>query len=70
MGCIKCYRTLLLWKGATVKRSEQLQTRDNVLKVIGDNKVNTTRLSKLYQKLLKDKFIYKKIGYFSNVDLD
>jgi len=60
----------LLWKGATVKRSEQLQTRDNVLKVIGDNKVNTTRLSKLYQKLLKDKFIYKKIGYFSNVELD
>jgi len=60
----------LLWKGAIVKRNEQLQTRDNVLKVIGDNKTSTTRLSKLYQKLLKDKFIYKKIGYFSNVDLD
>jgi len=60
----------LLWKGATVKRTEQLETRDNILKVIGNNKTSTTRLSKLYQKLLKDRFIYKKIGYFSNVDLD
>ena len=59
----------LLWKGATVKRTEQLETRDNVLKVIGNNKTKTVRLSKLYQKLLQDEFIYKKIGYFAKVEL-
>jgi hypothetical protein len=59
----------LLWKHSTVKRNEQLETRDNVLKIIGDNKNNTLRLRNLYKKLLADKYIYKKVSYFSDVDL-
>jgi len=59
----------LLWKYSTVKRNEQLETRDNVLKIIGDNKNNTLRLRNLYKKLLADKYIYKKVSYFSDVDL-
>ena len=57
----------LLWKG-TEKKHDQLETRDNVLKVIGDNKINTVRLRNLYKKLLKDELIYKKIAYYSNFD--
>ena len=38
----------LLWKHSTVKRNDQLETRDNVLKIIGDNKTNTLRLRKLF----------------------
>ena len=59
----------LLWKQSTVKRYDQLETRDNVLKVIGDNKTNTLKLRNLYKKLLADKYIYKKVSYFSDVDL-
>lgn len=58
----------LLWKQSTVKRNDQLETRDNILKVIGDNKNNTLRLRNLYKKLLADKYIYKRVGYFSNID--
>jgi len=57
----------LLWKG-TEKKHDQLETRDNVLKVIGDSKTNTVRLRNLYKKLLKDELIYKKIAYYSNFD--
>ena len=60
----------LLWKGSTVKQNEQLETRDNIIKVIGDSKNNTLRLRNLYQKLLKDGYIYKKIGYFSSVEIE
>jgi len=59
----------LLWKQATVKRDDQLETRDNVLKVIGDNKNNTLRLRNLYKKLLDDNYIYKRVGYFSKVEV-
>ena len=59
----------LLWKQSTVKRNEQLETRDNVLKIIGDNKNNTLRLRNLYKKLLADKYIYKKVSYFAKVEL-
>jgi len=59
----------LLWKQATVKRNDQLETRDNVIKVIGDNKNNTLRLRNLYKKLLADDYIYKRVGYFSNVEV-
>jgi len=59
----------LLWKQATVKRNDQLETRDNVIKVIGDNKNNTLRLRNLYKKLLKDDYIYKRVGYFAKVEL-
>ena len=59
----------LLWKQSTVKRFDQLETRDNVLKIIGDNKNNTLKLRNLYKKLLADKYIYKKVSYFADVDL-
>ncbi len=59
----------LLWKHSTVKRNDQLETRDNVIKVIGDNKNNTLRLSNLYKKLLKLDYIYKRVGYFAKVEL-
>ena len=32
-------------------------------------KNNTLRLRNLYKKLLADKYIYKKVSYFSDVDL-
>ena len=59
----------LLWKQSTVKRNDQLETRDNVIKIIGDNKNNTLRLRNLYKKLLKDEYIYKRVGYFAKVEL-
>ena len=59
----------LLWKQSTVKRNEQLETRDNVLKIIGDNKNNTLKLRNLYKKLLEHKYIYKRVGYFAKVEL-
>ncbi|CAA6805238.1 MAG: Unknown protein [uncultured Sulfurovum sp.] len=59
----------LLWKQRTVKRNDQLETRDNVLKIIGDNKNNTLRLRNLYKKLLEDGYIYKRVGYFAKVEL-
>ena len=59
----------LLWKQSTVKRNDQLETRDNIIKVIGDNKNNTLRLRNLYKKLLADEYIYKRVGYFAKVEL-
>ena len=59
----------LLWKQSTVKRNDQLETRDNIIKIIGDNKNNTLRLRNLYKKLLKDDYIYKRVGYFAKVEL-
>ncbi|CAA6801060.1 MAG: Unknown protein [uncultured Sulfurovum sp.] len=59
----------LLWKQSTVKRNDQLETRDNVLKVIGDNKNNTLRLRNLYKKLLGDGYIYKRVSYFAKVEI-
>ena len=58
----------ILWDGNNVKQHDPLTTRANVLKVIGDTKINTVLLRDLYKKLLKHDYIYKRVGYFAKVE--
>lgn len=59
----------ILWADDKVKTNDSLVTRIEVLKVIGDTKVNTTLLRDLYKKLLFLDYIYKRVGYFAKVEL-
>jgi hypothetical protein len=60
----------ILWDGNNVKAHDSLVTRKEVLKVIGDTKINTNLLRDLYKKLLKHDYIYKRVGYFAKVELE
>jgi hypothetical protein len=57
----------ILWDGNNVKAHDSLVTRKEVLKVIGDTKINTNLLRDLYKKLLEHDYIYKRVGYFAKV---
>ena len=59
----------ILWDNSNVKTNDSLVTRKEVLKVIGDTKVNTTLLRDLYKKLIGLDYIYKRVGYFAKVEL-
>jgi alpha-D-ribose 1-methylphosphonate 5-phosphate C-P lyase len=59
----------ILWGDGKVKTNDSLVTRKEVLKVIGDTKVNTTLLRDLYKKLLELDYIYKRVGYFAKIEL-
>jgi len=59
----------ILWADGDVKTNDSLVTRIEVLKVIGDTKVNTTLLRDLYKKLLGLDCIYKRVGYFAKVEI-
>ena len=59
----------ILWDNGNIKTNDSLVTRREVLKVIGDTKVNTTLLRDLYKKLLGLDYIYKRVGYFAKVEL-
>jgi hypothetical protein len=65
----------LLFRDFTIVRHDRLRTRDEVVKTLheqGHGRIRdlNTSMTKLYTKLLEDEFIYKKIGYFSNIYLD
>jgi hypothetical protein len=59
----------ILWDGNNVKQHDPLVIRRDILKVIGDTKINTVSLRNLYKKLLELDYIYKRVGYFAKVGL-
>jgi len=58
----------ILWDKGNVKANDSLTIRRDILKVIGDTKVNTTLLRDLYKKLIGLDYIYKRVGYFAKVN--
>jgi len=64
----------ILFKDYTLVRYDQLETRDKIVKQLhkkGYGKISdlNTKMSLLYSKLLQQNLIYKKIAYYSNVDI-
>ncbi|CAA6806998.1 MAG: Unknown protein [uncultured Sulfurovum sp.] len=58
----------ILWNNGTIKRNKPLISRDEVLKIIGDTKNNTTALRDLYKKLTEHDYAFRKVGYFAKTE--